>query len=242
MDDVRAPSLDRAALVTIDVQRDTLDGQPLEVPGTSAAVPRIARLAAAFRAAGRPVVHVVRLYRADGSNAEPSRRALVSGPTPVLRPGTPGRLLAPGVLPAARGGPDGEVGGPDGEVGEDVELDDVLLLAGGLQPVGPGEVVVYKPRWGAFYRTPLDDHLRGLGVTTLVFAGCNFPNCPRTSIYEASERDYDVVVADDAVSGLYDRGRDELAGIGVRLLSTDAVVEIVAGASPPAAAWGTMDA
>jgi nicotinamidase-related amidase len=235
MDDVSAPSLDRAALVTIDVQRDTLDGQPLEVPGTSAAVPRIARLAAAFRAAGRPVVHVVRLYRADGSNAEPSRRALVSGPTPVLRPGTPGRLLVPGVLPGARGG-------TDGEVGEDVELDDELLLAGGLQPVGPGEVVVYKPRWGAFYRTPLDDHLRGLGVTTLVFAGCNFPNCPRTSIYEASERDYDVVVADDAVSGLYDRGRDELAGIGVRLLSTDAVVEIVAGASPPAAAWGTMDA
>jgi nicotinamidase-related amidase len=229
MDDVRPPQPDRAALVTIDVQRDTLDGQALEVPGTSAAVPRIARLAAAFRTAGRPVVHVVRLYRADGSNAEPSRRALVSGPTPVLRPGTPGRLLAPGVLPT-------------GDPGDPVELDDELLLAGGVQPVGPGEVVVYKPRWGAFFRTPLDDHLRGLGVTTLVFAGCNFPNCPRTSIYEASERDYEVVVADDAVSGLYDRGRDELAGIGVRLLATDALVEIVAGPSHAGPAWGTMDA
>jgi hypothetical protein len=51
-----------------------------------------------------------------------------------------------------------------------------------------------------------------------------------------------VIVADDAVSGLYDGGRDELAGIGVRLLSTDAVVEIVAGTSPPAAGWGTMGA
>jgi nicotinamidase-related amidase len=203
--------LGAAALVTIDVQRDTLDGQVLEIAGTSAAVPHMARLAAAFRTAGRPIVHVVRLYRADGSNAEPSRRELVSGPTPVLRPGTPGRLLAPGLVPDAA-----------------PELDDELLLAGGVQQIGPGEVAVYKPRWGAFFRTPLDDHLRSLGATTIVFAGCNFPNCPRTSIYEASERDYAVVVADDAVSGLYDRGRGELAGIGVVLATSG---EIVAGLS-----------
>jgi len=226
-------TLEAAALVTIDVQRDTLDGQVLEIAGTSAAVPHMARLAAAFRTAGRPIVHVVRLYRADGSNAEPSRRELVSGPTPVLRPGTPGRLLAPGLLPTDAA----------------PELDDELLLAGGVQQLrqaGRGsaaEVAVYKPRWGAFFRTPLDDHLQTLGVTTIVFAGCNFPNCPRTSIYEASERDYAVVVADDAVSGLYDRGRGELAGIGVVLATTG---EIVAGLSrsPGSLAgptWESMD-
>ena len=33
-----APHLDRAALVTIDVQRDVLDGARLEIPGTSADV------------------------------------------------------------------------------------------------------------------------------------------------------------------------------------------------------------
>jgi nicotinamidase-related amidase len=222
------PAFDAAALVTIDVQRDTLDGQVLEIPGTSAVVPRIARLATAFRAADRPIVHVVRLYRADGSNAEPSRRALVSGSSPVLRPGTPGRLLAPGLVP---GGDD--AGGP--------ELDDELLLAGGVQRLGPGEIAVYKSRWGAFFRTPLDDHLRALGVSTIAFAGCNFPNCPRTSIYEASERDYAVVVAEDAVSGLYDRGRTELAGIGVVLATTDEIVAGLTG-SLAAPAWGTMDA
>jgi nicotinamidase-related amidase len=73
-----APEYDASALITIDVQTDTLDGQPLEVAGTSAALPAMARLAAAFRAADRPIVHVVRLYLADGSNAEPARTELTN--------------------------------------------------------------------------------------------------------------------------------------------------------------------
>jgi nicotinamidase-related amidase len=108
--------------------------------------------------------------------------------------------------------------------GDPPGFDDQLLLAGGVQPVGDHEVVIYKPRWGAFYGTPLDDHLRDAGVTTLVFAGCNFPNCPRTSIYEASERDYRIVLTADAVSGVYDRGIAELRSIGVASLSTDEVL------------------
>src|SRR4051794_8258878 len=117
-DDPTAPQFHAAALVTIDVQQDVLDHQPLEVPGTTEVVPQIAKLAAAFRAHGRTIVHVVRLYEPDGSNAEPCRRQLVRGPQPVLRPGTAGRSLAPGVVP------------PDAD-----ELDDRLLLAGGLQHV-----------------------------------------------------------------------------------------------------------
>src|SRR5439155_672547 len=73
-----APDFASVALVTIDTQRDTLDGQPFEVPGTSAALPEMRRLAAAFRAAGRPIVHVVRLYRPDGSNVDLCRRRAVA--------------------------------------------------------------------------------------------------------------------------------------------------------------------
>jgi nicotinamidase-related amidase len=208
--DPTTPRFASSALVTIDVQRDTLDGQPLEVPGTSTAVPAIARLCDAFRRTGRPIVHVVRLYEADGSNAEPARRELVSGPTPVLRPGTDGRLLAPGLL------------------ADEVQLDDDLLLAGQPQPVGEAEWLLFKPRWGAFYGTRLDDVLRQHGVDTIVFAGCNFPNCPRTSIYEASERDYRVVLVDDAVSGLYDLGRSELRNIGVHVLDVETVTSWLA--------------
>jgi nicotinamidase-related amidase len=90
-----------------------------------------------------------------------------------------------------------------------------LLLAGGLQQIGPAEHVLYKPRWGAFYDTQLEQHLRGNSSSTVVFAGCNFPNCPRTSIYEASERDFRVVLVSDAVSGTYERGINECRAIGV---------------------------
>ena len=196
-----------AALVTIDVQRDTLCGGPLGAARADDVVTQVAALVEGFRRARLPVVHVVRLYLADGSNAEASRRELVSGDVPVLRPGTPGRLLLP------------ELGVPD--------LDDELLLRGEVQRVSAYESVVYKPRWGAFYKTPLEEHLRAQGVTTLVLAGANFPNCPRTTLYEASERDFDVVAVRDAISRLDDRGAEELTGIGVRVLATADVLDEV---------------
>jgi nicotinamidase-related amidase len=197
-----APDFASVALVTIDTQRDTLDGQPFEVPGTSAALPEMRRLAAAFRAAGRPIVHVVRLYRPDGSNVDLCRRRAVADGARLVLAGSPGAELASDLVPASA-----------------PRLDTELLLAGGIQRVGPGEAIIYKPRWGAFFQTPLEAHLRALGVSTLVFAGCNFPNCPRTSIYEASERDFRLVLVEDAVSGLYERGKDELRGIGVVLMN-----------------------
>jgi nicotinamidase-related amidase len=210
MDALVEPHFDSAALLTIDVQVDTLDGGPLEVPGTSAAVPRIASLCQAFREAGLPIVHIVRIYRADGSNAEPVRKQLVAGSIPVLRAGTPGRLLAPGLAPDPS-----------------ARLDDDLLLSGRAQRLGDREIVLYKPRWGAFFGTTLDNYLNENHVDTVVVAGCNYPNCPRTSIYEASERDYRLVLVNDAVSGLYDRGRAEMANIGVTLCAADAVIAAV---------------
>jgi nicotinamidase-related amidase len=87
--------------------------------------------------------------------------------------------------------------------------------------LGPNEVVIYKPRWGAFYATPLETYLRKHAVSTLIISGCNFPNCPRTSVYEASERDFLIILVEDAVSGLYVRGRDEIKGIGVAIQTTE---------------------
>jgi len=197
-----------SALITIDTQCDTLDGQPFEIPGTSAVVPHMRALVEAFRAAGRPVIHIIRLYQPDGSNVDPCRRALVEEGAPLVLASSPGSQLAAELLPRAG-----------------IELDAELLLSGGIQSLTSHEVVIYKPRWGAFYQTPLEAHLRRHGVSTLVFSGCNYPNCPRTSIYEASERDFRVVLVEDAVSGLYDRGRREMTNIGVELWSTATVVE-----------------
>ncbi|WP_347056932.1 isochorismatase family protein [Blastococcus sp. HT6-30] len=74
---------------------------------------------------------------------------------------------------------------------------------------------MWKPRWGAFHRTPLDGHLRALGVSTVVIAGCNYPNCPRATVYGASERDYRTLIAEDAISDLNRMHLAEAARMGV---------------------------
>jgi nicotinamidase-related amidase len=209
------PDFASAALMTIDTQRDVLDGGPLEVPGTSAALQPMRVLVAAFREAGRPIVHVVRLYREDAGNVDPCRRQAVAGGMRVLSPAAPGSQLAVELLPEP-----------------ERELDSERLLAGGIQSLTAQEVVIYKPRWGAYYKTALEDHLRGLRVSTLTFCGANFPNCPRTSIYQASERDFRVVAARDAISGLYERGERELADIGVHLMSAAEVSGALSSATP----------
>ena len=203
-----------AALVLIDVQRDFLDlpsdDAPMPVAGTCAAIPAMAKLAKAFRERLPPIVHVIRLYQPDGSNVEPVRRQSIEQGARIAVPGSAGSQIAAELLPNA------------------VELDHELLLAGGFQRVGATEHVMYKPRWGAFFKTGLDRHLRESGSDTLVFAGCNFPNCPRTSIYEASERDFRIVLVSDAISGLYDRGVEECRAIGVEVLGLSETLDWLA--------------
>ncbi len=205
MDHYIEPHWSQSALLTIDVQRDfTVPGAPALIPGTQEIVPAIQRLVRAYRSAHMPIVHVIRLYMANGSNVDLCRRARVEGGARIAAPGTEGSQIVSELLPSPS-----------------VLLDAATLLAGELQTIGDQEWVMYKPRWGAFYKTRLGEYLRQLDVNTLVFSGCNFPNCPRTSIYEASERDFRVVLVMDAVSGLYDRGIEELQGIGVTLMTTD---------------------
>lgn len=205
--DYTRPDFSTCALVIIDTQAATLDEQPLEIPGTSAALPAMRRLAAGFRRADIPIVHIVRIYQPDGRNVDLCRRSAVECGADIILADTPDCQIAPGLLPE---------GTPP--------LDCAKLLSGEIQEISPREVIIYKPRWGAFYKTPLETYLRSRAVTTLIFAGCNFPNCPRTSIYEASERDFKIVVAQNALSGLYERGINELKGIGVRFMTVDSLI------------------
>jgi nicotinamidase-related amidase len=198
MDEHTEPHFSTSALVTIDVQRGVLDGGSMAIAGTSAALPAMARLVEGFRRRGRPVVHIVRLYFRDGSNAERCRRGALARGADMLIAGSDGAELAAPLLLDSR-----------------VRLDVAHLLEGGAQQLSAREHILYKPRWGAFHRTALEEHLHDRGVDTVVFVGANFPNCPRTSIYEASERDFRVVCVRDAVSGLYDQGIAELERIGV---------------------------
>lgn len=199
-------------LLTIDVQHDcTIPGAPFEIPGTIDILPKIQSLVQDFRSSQKPIIHVVRLYLPDGSNADACRRKAIELGIHVLAPESDGAELMEELKPTLG-----------------VRLDAANLLKGDLQSIGPNEWIMYKPRWGAFFKTPLEKHLHDLDINTIVLCGCNFPNCPRTTIYEASERDFRIVLVSDAVSQTYKRGLRDLKNIGVNLIKTKEVLTTLA--------------
>lgn len=207
--DYTKPNISTSALLTIDTQCDfALPDAVAEIPGTMDVIPNMKSLLTAYRACGLSVVHIVRLYLPDGSNVDLCRKETVKAGMTIIAPHTAGAEIVSDLKPHPS-----------------AELNAEVLLKGEIQSWGSKEFVIYKPRWGAFFQTPLHRHLTALGVDTLVFCGCNFPNCPRTTIYEASERDYKIVLAEDAVSGIYEEGKKELRRIGVRIWPTEKVIE-----------------
>ena len=209
MHDFISPDNKHSALIIIDVQRDfALSGSNAEIPGTMQTVQYIQILVKACRNLGNPIIHVVRLYHQDGSNVDLCRREAIMNGKQIVIAGNVGAEIVDELKTSAA-----------------TRLDSSLLLSGRLQHIGPMEWIMYKPRWGAFYRTPLEEHLRDLSVNTVIIAGCNFPNCPRTTIYEASERDYRIVLAQDATSQIYEKGLEELNSIGVSVMDTSKCID-----------------
>ena len=64
----------------------------------------------------------------------------------------------------------------------------------------PTDYEIVKPRYSAFFQTPLDLLLRRLGVTGVLLAGTTTPNCVRTTCYDAISLDYRAVVLSDCCS------------------------------------------
>ena len=204
-----APELAASVLLTIDLQRDFLDGAPFEIAGTSAVLPNIFRVVEAYRSAGLPIIHVVRLYEPGGVDVDLPRRSSVEAGLRLVAPDSQGSQLAEGLLDAR------------------IALDPLLLLRGDLQKVGSVEWIMFKPRWGAFYRTPLYDFLKDRNISTVVVTGCNLPNCPRATLFEASERDYRTVLVEDAVSQASAERVVDLAAIGVSVTRTSDFIDRV---------------
>ncbi|MET1027370.1 MAG: isochorismatase family cysteine hydrolase [Dongiaceae bacterium] len=209
MQDYLSPERNRAALLTIDVQRDfVLPTGPASSSGATVAVPQIQRLVRAFRANNAPIVHATRLYRCDGSNVDLCHRASIEAGTRIAMPGALGAELIDEVKPE-----------------NTQRLQPDLLLGGKLQEIGSNEWICYKPRLSAFFQTPIEDHLKSLGITTIVICGIDFPASPRSTVYAASNRDFRILLATDAISCATDASLDELAAIGVYLMGTDQLLD-----------------
>jgi nicotinamidase-related amidase len=91
--------MDRHALLIIDMQHDfAVPGGACEVPGAHATIPTIRKALGRFRDLGLPVFHIVREYRADGSDVEITRLDALKEKNMVV-PGTQGVRIAPGLEP-----------------------------------------------------------------------------------------------------------------------------------------------
>ena len=163
------------AVVAVDMHRGHLDPAMATLPlAAERCGPMIARAAELFqelRAIGVPVIHVVTEYRESGEIASnPFWKAIHDDPTKARK----------GILRHNLAGSQG------------TEIIPELYAEGDL-------VVRGKKRYSAFYATDLDFLLRRLGVDTLILAGINTTTCILCTAFEATNRDFRVVIASDAV-------------------------------------------
>lgn len=93
-----------------------------------------------------------------------------------------------------------------------------------LSPV-PGEPVIMKPSWSAFFGTDLAALLRARGIGTLVLAGTTTPNCVRSTAYDGLALGFNVAVLRDATSSRSPEAQEanlaDMEAVGIQLLHTD---------------------
>ncbi len=63
----------------------------------------------------------------------------------------------------------------------------------------PADIVIVKRRYSAFFGTGLAELLERLGCSHLVIGGVNTHACVRTTAIDAYQRDYQVVLAEEAI-------------------------------------------
>ena len=172
----------KTALVVIDMQRDFVEpggfGASLgnDVTLLHAAIEPIAKLLAAWRARGWPVVHTREAHRADLSDCPPAKRLRGAPSLRIGDAGAMGRLLIRG------------------------EAGTAIIPA--LAPL-TGELVIDKPGKGMFWSTGLHDMLQAQGVSHLVFTGVTTEVCVQTSMREANDRGYDCLLVEDATESYF---------------------------------------
>lgn len=114
--------------------------------------------------------------------------------------------------------------------------EDVELIPG--LDVRDEDFIVDKPRFSAFIGTNFELVLRQLGASRLIVCGVTTSMCVESTVRDASQRDYDVFVVEDACAEL-DAARHEAAltamGFGfARIVDSEEALSMLANASPRA--------
>ena len=172
----------RVALVIIDMQRDFIEpggfGAALgnKVEYLQKIVPTVAGLLKTFRELRLPVIHTREGHCPDLSDCPPAKKRRGNSTLRIGDCGPMGRIL---VL---------------GEPGNDIVPE--------LRPED-GELVVDKPGKGAFYATNLQEHLKELDITHLIFTGVTTEVCVQTSMREANDRGYECLLIEDGTESYF---------------------------------------
>ena len=88
--------------------------------------------------------------------------------------------------------------------------------------VSPGDIVLEKPRFGAFHGTDLELILRARGIDTLILTGLTTIVCVDTTAREAAVRDFRVFVTSDgtATPDIAGVSRQDLQRVSCAVLAT----------------------
>lgn len=168
----------RTVLVAIDMHRGHLDPAvatlPLSPERCAPLIERAARLFRELRALGIPIIHVVTEYREPGEiAANPFWEAIHNDPAKARK----------GILQHNLAGSTG------------TEIIPSLWAPADLRVGG-------KKRYNCFQATGLDFLLNRLNAETLILAGINTTTCVLNTAFEATNRDFRVVIAAEAVDSM----------------------------------------
>ncbi len=173
------------ALLVIDVQGDfCAEGGYMhqfgfDLSALQRPIPVIARVLAACRAVGMPVIHTRETFKPDLSDVQPHRlwRGIDGKGVAVGDEGPKGRYLIEGA--------------------------ECWQIIPELAPQD-GESVFDKPSYGAFGFTGIEKYLRERGITNLILTGLTTDCCIHTNVREALDRGFDCLTLADGTGACFE--------------------------------------
>ena len=176
----------RTAVIVVDMQNDfgtkggMFDRAGVDIAPIQKVVEPISRVLESARRASMKIIYLKMGFRPDLSDAGPG--------------GSPNRLK----LSRMRCGE--AMRGPNGTEGRILIRDTWNTeIVDGLKPQ-PGDIILYKTRFGGFYQTKLDNILKTLNTRYLVVTGCTTSVCVESTVRDAMFRDYSCLLLEDCMA------------------------------------------